>query len=312
MLIVSIIIFVVSLFVLVKGADIFLGSAEKIGLAAGLSPFVVGVVIVGAGTSFPELISSLVAVFKGVPEIVVANAVGSNIANILLIIGATSIFARSIKSKTNLTNLELPIMAITSVIFLALAWDGSIQRIESIILLATFGFFVAYSVLNKPKDSFTKPEGAKKPKISAKDTGLLLLGLGGLVFGSKYLIDSVVDISTIFNIAPGAVSVVAVAFGTSLPELLVSIKAAIKGNTEVALGNVFGSNAFNILMVVGIPGLFSTLPIDAATMVIAVPAFVVVTLIFIISCLSNAIHKWEGFMYVILYLIFIGKVFSIF
>ncbi len=311
MLIVSIIIFVVSLFVLVKGADVFLGSAEKIGLAAGLSPFVVGVVIVGAGTSFPELISSIVAFLKGVPEIVVANAIGSNIANILLIIGVSAIFAKSIKSKTDLTNLELPIMAITTTIFLGIVWDGTIQKPESFILILAFLIYIVYSVFSKPSDK-SKEIKQEKPKLILKDFFFLGIGLLGLIVGSKYLIDSVIDISTIFNIAPGAVSVVAVAFGTSLPELLVSIKATIKGNAEVALGNVFGSNAFNILMVVGLPGIFSTLPVDATTMAIAVPALIAVTLLFIISCFSNAIHKWEGFMYVILYLIFIGKVFSIF
>lgn len=313
MLIISILIFIASVLVLVKGADVFLGSAEKIGLAAGLSPFVVGVVIVGAGTSFPELISSLVAVLKGVPEIVVANAVGSNIANILLIIGVSSIFAKSIKSKTNLTNLELPIMAITSIIFLATVWDGNIKKVESFILLLTFLVFVTYSIFNKPSDKPKEPvKETNRPKISVKDIALLGLGLAGLVFGSKYLIESVIDISTVLNLAPAAVSVVAVALGTSLPELLVSIKAAMKGSTDVALGNVFGSNAFNILMVIGIPGLFSSLPVDVVTMTIAIPAFIAVTLIFIISCFSNMIHKWEGFMYLILYLIFIGKVFSIF
>ena len=313
MLIISILIFIASVLVLVKGADVFLGSAEKLGLAAGLSPFVVGVVIVGAGTSFPELISSLVAVLKDVPEIVVANAVGSNIANILLIIGVSSIFAKSIKSKTNLTDLELPIMAITSIIFLATVWDGNIKKVESFILLLTFLVFVTYSIFNEPSDKPKEPiKETNRPKISVKDIALLGLGLAGLVFGSKYLIESVIDISTVLNLAPAAVSVVAVALGTSLPELLVSIKAAMKGSTDVALGNVFGSNAFNILMVIGIPGLFSSLPVDAVTMTIAIPAFIAVTFIFIISCFSNAIHKWEGFMYLILYLIFIGKVFSIF
>lgn len=313
MLIISILIFIASILVLVKGADVFLGSSEKIGLAAGLSPFVVGVVIVGAGTSFPELISSLVAVLKGVPEIVVANAVGSNIANILLIIGVSAVFAKSIKSKTNLTNLELPIMAVTSVIFLATVWDGNIKRVESFILILTFLVFITYSIFNKPSDRPKEPvKENSRPKISLKDIILLGLGLAGLVFGSKYLIESVIDISTVLNLAPAAVSVVAVALGTSLPELLVSIKAAMKGQTEVALGNVFGSNAFNILMVVGIPGLFSSLPVDVVTMTIAIPAFIAVTLIFIISCFSNTIHKWEGFMYLILYLVFIGKVFSIF
>lgn len=308
MAIVYIIVFIVSLFVLVKGADVFLNSAEKIGLSAGLSPFVVGVVIVGVGTSFPELISSFVAVIKGVTEIVPANAIGSNIANILLIIGISAIVSKKIKSKTNLTDIELPMLIAVTLLFFALSYDGQISLIDSIILVISFGIYLLYSIFNKPEKEEKK---VVRPKIVTKDIVLLFAGLAGLVLGSKYLIDSVINISEVLNIAPGVVSVIAVAFGTSLPELLVSIKAARKGSPEVALGNVFGSNIFNLLMVVGIPGLFSTLSFDVVTLTLALPALLLVTIVFIISCLSNSIHKWEGFMYVILYFIFIGKVFGV-
>jgi cation:H+ antiporter len=308
MIFLYILIFAVSLVVLVKGADLFLNSSEKVGLSVGLSPFVVGVVIVGVGTSFPELISSLVAVIEGFPEIVPANAVGSNIANILVIIGISAIVARKIKSKTNLTDVEIPMMAIITLIFLALAYDGKISKFDSLVLVISFVLYLVYSIFNKPDE--TKKEKIEKPKLSKKDFIFLALGLLGLVFGSKYLIDSVVSLSEILNIAPGVISVVAVAFGTSLPELLVSVKAAMKGSPEVALGNVFGSNAFNLLMVVGLPGLFSALPLDPVTLGLALPTLLIVTFVFIISCLSNIIHKWEGFMYLILYIIFIGKVFG--
>ncbi|MEZ4211149.1 MAG: calcium/sodium antiporter [Candidatus Paceibacterota bacterium] len=308
MAIVYVIVFIVSLFVLIKGADVFLNSAEKIGLAAGLSPFVVGVVIVGIGTSFPELISSFVAVIKGVTEIVPANAIGSNIANILLIIGISAIVSKKIKSKTNLTDIELPMIIAATVLFFALSYDGQISLIDSIILVIAFGVYLVYSIFNKPEKEEKK---VARPKIVTKDIVLLFAGLAGLVLGSKYLIDSVINISEVLNIAPGVVSVIAVAFGTSLPELLVSIKAARKGNPEVALGNVFGSNIFNLLMVVGIPGLFSTLSFDVVTLTLALPALLLVTIVFIISCLSNSIHKWEGFMYVIMYFVFIGKVFGV-
>jgi len=310
MVILYILIFAVSLLVLVKGADLFLNSSEKVGLSFGLSPFVVGVVIVGVGTSFPELISSIVAVLEGVPEIVPANAIGSNIANILLIIGISAIVSKKIKSKTNLTDLELPMMAIITAIFLALSYDGLISKFDSLILIISFMVYLVYSIFNKPTDE-PKEELVNKPKLTKKDFIFIFLGLLGLVAGSKYLIDSVISLSEIFNIAPGVISVVAVAFGTSLPELLVSVKAAMKGSPEVALGNVFGSNAFNLLMVIGLPGLFSALPLDAVTFSLALPALVIVTLVFIVSCLSNIIHKWEGFMYIILYIIFIGKVFGV-
>jgi cation:H+ antiporter len=303
-------VFVVSLIVLVKGADWLLESAEKIGLAAGLSSFVVGVVIVGLGTSFPELISGIAAVIQGAPEIVAANAIGSNIANILLVIGFSAIFARRLSVTKNLVDIELPLLAVSTTLFLFVAWDGSITFIESLILLVTYHVYLLYTIFNREEVDDEKK--AKRPKITSKDIGLLILGVAGLVFGAKFLVDSVINLSEILSIATGVITLAAVALGTSLPELLVSIKAAKKGNAETALGNIFGSNAFNLLMVVGTPGLFATLPLDAGTMAIGLPFLFAATLLFVISGISKRVHLWEGAMFLMLYVVFIGKLFELF
>ena len=309
MIIFWIVVFIVSLLVLVKGADWLLESSEKIGLAAGLSPFVVGVVIVGLGTSFPELMSSIAAVVKGVPEIVVANAIGSNIANILLVIGFSALFARRLSVTKNLIDVEIPLLAISAVLFLGVAFDGQVTFIEALILFVTYQIYLLYTIFHK--DGTEAPK-SKRPKVTMKDIGILIIGIAGLVLGAKYMVDAVVELSSLLGIATGAIALAAVALGTSLPELLVSIKAAKKGNAEVALGNIFGSNAFNLLMVVGIPGLFAALPLDDKTLMLGLPVLVVSTGLFVISGISKRIHLWEGAMYLMVYVLFIGKLFNLF
>ncbi|MFC1789660.1 calcium/sodium antiporter, partial [Patescibacteria group bacterium] len=268
MLIIWILVFVASLIVMIKGADWLLESAERIGLAIGLSPFIIGVTIVGMGTSFPELISSMAAVLKGVTEIVPASAIGSNIANILLVVGLSAVIGRRLIISKSLIDLDLPLLAISTVLFLGIVWDKQITLIESIFLIIAYGIYLSYTILHKDnretaeiaevlpsrqerrKHFDQKKESIEKPKIGVKDFVFLILGIIFLIFGAKYLIDSVVKLSEILAIGAGVIALAAVAFGTSLPELLVSVRAAFRKKSEIALGNIFGSNVFNLLIVV--------------------------------------------------------------
>lgn len=329
-----VVIFLVSLVILVKGADWLLESSEKIGLAAGLSPFVIGVTIVAVGTSFPELVSSLFAVFRGAPEIVAANAIGSNIANILLIVGFSAVLARKLVVSKSLINIDLPLLATSTVLLLAIVWDRHISIGESILLLAGYGIYVAYTILHNEKDdtdgienpseellsknikgehsAVSGEEIAARPRTNFRDFVFLGLGIAGLVFGAKYLIDSVIALSAILNIGSGVIAITAVALGTSLPELLVSAKAALQKKSEVALGNIFGSNVFNALVVIGLPGLFGALSLDQQTFAVGVPVMVMATLLFVISGISRKIYIWEGSFFLLLYVLFLAKLFNLF
>ncbi|KKS90586.1 MAG: Na+/Ca+ antiporter, CaCA family [Parcubacteria group bacterium GW2011_GWF2_43_11] len=329
MVIFWIIVFIVSLGVLVKGADWLIASAEKIGLAFGLSPFIVGVTIVGVGTSFPELISSFVAVFKDVPDVVAANAIGSNIANILLIVGVSAVIGRRLIVTKSLIDLDLPLLAISTVLLLGIVWDKQITFGESILMLVTYGVYLLYTVLHKDTEdsgeiaeflpsrqerrkhiAAHKKEEFTRPKLVTKDFILLVIGILGLVFGAKYLIDALVNLSAMLNIATGVIAITAVAVGTSLPELLVSAKAALQKKSEIALGNIFGSNVFNALVVIGLPGLFRVLPVDNQIFTIGVPTMALATLLFVISGISRRIHMWEGAFYLLVYVLFVAKLFN--
>lgn len=312
-----IIVFIVSLFVLVKGADWLIASAEKLGLALGLSPFIVGVLIVGVGTSLPELVSSFAAALKGVTDVVVANAVGSNIANILLVVGLSAIIGKRLVVTKDLVDIDIPLLAISTVLFLGVVWDKQITLGESVLMLLTYVVYVLYTVFHKEEHEHEYDLNLPKVKrisklsqITIRDIGLLVIGILGLVFGAKYLIEALIQISANLDIAAELIAITAVALGTSLPELLVSAKAAFRKKSGIALGNILGSNVFNSLVVTGVPSLFYTLPLDAKTFTVGLPAMALATLVFLFSGISKRVHIWEGAFYLSLYILFLAKLFD--
>ncbi|MEA3344091.1 MAG: calcium/sodium antiporter [Patescibacteria group bacterium] len=324
MIIVWSLVFIISLILLVKSADWLIESSEKIGFAFKISPFVIGVTIVAFGTSFPELASSIAAVMKGVTEIVVANVVGSNIANIFLIVGLSAVVARHIVVKKNLIDLDAPLLITATLIFLFTAWDRKIVLWEGIILIIAFVFYILYTFLQKREkrtdEAFDeKQEAIKKDekefssqKLNFKVFFFLILGIIGLGVGANYTIESILEISYILGISASLIAITAVAIGTSLPELVVSVRACSKKKYEVALGNVFGSNVFNLLLVVGVPALIKPLKIDNSTFEIGLPFLIIATLLFIVSGISRRIHIWEGLMYLLIYALFLVKLFGLF
>jgi len=348
MIVWQIALFIFALGLLVKSADWLLESSEKIGLKMGLSRFIVGALIVGFGTSLPELASSLAAVSQGETTIVTANAVGSNIANILLVVGVASVFASRLTMNKNLIELDLPMLVGATAIFVGVAWDQIVTTPEAWFLVIAYLVYFGYTMFHteelernslsggqyrmavldkmasvtgtlllrngkkssKESEDTTKKEGKDEIRITPFDIAKLVIGVVGLYFGARYLIDSVLFLSDAFGILPGVISLSAIALGTSLPELLVSVKAAARGHSDVAIGNIFGSNIFNLLLVVGIPGLMTALIVDSQTM-FALAVMSVVTLIFVVSGLSQRLYVWEGSLFLLMYALFMAKIFGL-
>ncbi len=326
-----IVIFILSLAFLVKGADWFVEGAECLGISFGVSPFIIGVTIVAIGTSFPEAAVSLEAALKGITEVAASTAVGSAIANIFLIVGLSSIVARRLIIQRSLIDLDAPLLATTTFLFLFIMWDKKITFWEGIILLLAFSVYVLYTVFQRGEEKDT-PEsseviparvGRRRKKVERKREKkekkilsrkmsfiLIILGVLGLVIGAEMNIRSLIKLSTIFRISPSFIAITAVAIGTSLPDMVVSIIASAKRKYEIALGNVFGSNIFLVLAVVGLPALFTPLYVDNITFYVGLPFLVVATFLFIISGISRRIHIWEGLMYLLLYVLFIYKLFT--
>ncbi len=183
MTLVWIIVFIISLALLVKSSDWLLDSAEKIGLRVGLSPFIIGITIVAFGTSFPELVSSFFAVFEGVPEVVSGNAIGSNIANILLVVGVAAVVARRLAVSTDLIDLDLPLLAISTALFVMVAWDAVITFPEAMILLVGYVVYVVSAIFYKENKTLVEP--IERPQVTTVDIVMLVVGVIGLALGAN-------------------------------------------------------------------------------------------------------------------------------
>lgn len=302
---------VVALFVLIRGADMFVVGAKQLGSSLGMSKFAIGVLIVGFGTSLPELASSIAAVMSGASEIVLANVVGSNITNILLVVGILAALGGRIIIKRDLIKTELPIFFISTTHFLAVIWDGTVDRIEALLLVGTFAAYMWYLFVEaRTEDSVELQKMGRRPRLQAKSIAFIVLGLGAVLLGAKFTVDMVVNIATALSVPVGLVSITAIAIGTSLPELFVSLQAVKTGEGELAIGNIFGSNAFNMLMVVGLPGLIAPLFADEVIMQLGLSILLAASLIFFVNGLARQIMRWEGIMMLIFFAFFMVKLFA--
>jgi cation:H+ antiporter len=308
-------ILVVSLAVLVKGSDWFVDAAEKVGLALGIPPFIIGVTIVAMGTSLPELASSIVAVFSGQSEIVAGNAIGSNIANIALVLGITAVIGKRVKFGVNLMEADVPLLICSAFLlwFILVPDADGIARVdifESILLLAGMVIFIAYSFSSDGEED----KDVEKTKIPLKVYGTLLLA-GFLVYlGANYTVESIIALSDMLGIKSEAIALSVVALGTSLPEIVVSVTAMKRGKPDIAIGNILGSNIFNTFAVVGIPGLIAQirgegLLIPAVITDFSMPVMIAMTLLFFFLMLSKSVSRWEWMMLLIFYIFFVVKLF---
>lgn len=294
--------FIVSLAVLLKGSDWFVSAAEKIGLSFGISPFIIGVTIVAFGTSLPELASSIVAVLAGESEIVVGNVVGSNITNVALVLGIVAIIGGRVKIIKDIMNTDIPLLLVSAVLLWFILSDQQVTIIEAVILLLSLLVFLTYSFKSG------KEEDNNEERIAAGWQQYALVVVGGVLvyFGAEYTIVSISQISTHIGISPEIIALSLVALGTSLPELVVSIAAARRGNTEMAVGNVLGSNIFNTYAVMSIPRFFGTLTIPPDVLGFSLPLMIGITLLLSVMCLSRTISQWEGWMLILIYVFFIA------
>ncbi|MBT3985439.1 calcium/sodium antiporter [archaeon] len=310
-------IFVVSLLVLLKSSDYFTTAAEKIGLLLGMPAFIVGVTIVAIGTSLPELISSFFAVAAGNSEMVAGNVVGSNIANILLILGFVAIVGRKVETKYEILKVDLPIFFASALFVFISCMDGVFNFWEGII--GILGVIVYFSfAVNSAKKSGSKQKITKKEKKTAKKEGFwsqigIMLIAGIFIFlGAKYVVASVINLSTIFNIGTEVIAISAVAIGTSLPELMVGYQAAKRGNAGLAFGNVLGSNIFNSFAVLGIPALFGAIVIPSAIVQFSIPVMIGVSLLYFFMIQDKQLTIWEGLILLLAYILYLAKIFALF
>ena len=256
---------------LIWSADRFVIGASGIALNFGVSPLIIGLTIVGFGTSAPEMIVSGVAAYEGTPNLAVGNALGSNITNIALVLGITALVT-PLLVHSKILNREYPIMFIIMLFAWALLWDGELSHIDGILLLggmfALMGFITLMGIRERDQSGTQDPleeefsEEIPKDMPTPKAFLWLFIGLMFLLVSSRMLVWGAVNIAHAFHVSELVIGLTIIAIGTSLPELAASITSALKGEHEMAIGNIIGSNMFNLLGVLGIPGIMTGAVLD--------------------------------------------------
>lgn len=284
---------------LIKGADWFVEGASSIAAKFGIPQLVIGLTIVAMGTSAPEAAVSISAAVKGNADITIGNIVGSNIINVLVILGLASVIVPIAVSKSTI-RYEMPFMILISGLLLLLGLDGSISRIDGLILIAAFLLYLGYLFLQAKKGK--NEEDDIKEVVMWKAVIFLLAGLGMIILGSNFTVDAASKIAKEFGMSERFIGLTIVALGTSLPELFTSVMAARKGNADIAIGNIVGSNVFNILFVVGLSSMVIDVPYQEKfifDMGIAIAAAVLLLLCCILG--KSKLKRWGGALMLLSY-----------
>ncbi|HIG64866.1 MAG TPA: calcium/sodium antiporter [Methyloprofundus sp.] len=301
-MLIDILVLLLGLVVLVFAADWFVDGASSIARGFGISPLLIGLTIVGLGTSAPEIMVSSLASLQGNPGLAIGNAIGSNIANMGLILGATALIA-PLAFHSSLLKRELPVLMLISIACYVLALDGLSVFDGVLMLLGLVAFLywlIRAAMVEHKSDILTKEVEAEIPETMPNNKAWIffVLGLMGLLISSKVLVWAAVNIAHTMGVSDLVIGLTIVALGTSLPELAASIGSVLKGEDDLAVGNVIGSNVYNLLAVYSLPALIAPGPVDATVISRDFPVLLAFTgVLFILGMgLSKAgsINRWEG------------------
>lgn len=303
---ITVLLFVVGLVLLVLGADWLVKGAARLAAALGITPVVIGLTVVAFGTSSPEMAVSVAAAWKGEADLAVGNVVGSNIFNVLFILGLSAVITPLVVHR-QIVRLEVPLMVAASLLLAALAWDGTLSRVDAAVLFTGVVVYTAVTVRRARKEVAADEEVAALTagapagwKGHAAAGGWVVLGLATLVLGSRWLVQGAVAFAQALGLSELVIGLTIVAAGTSLPEVATSVLAAVRGHRDIAVANVVGSNLFNILAVLGLSGLVSPagIPVPDTALAFDIPVMIGVA----VACLpvfftGHTIHRWEGALF---------------
>lgn len=297
------------LVLLVIGADTLVKGAARLASSFGVPSLVIGLTVVAFGTSAPELAVSVKAAYSGQAELAIANVVGSNIFNVLFILGVAALIMPLIISK-QLIRQDVPLMVLASIVAMLMALDGQISRLEAAVLFAgllIYTAFLFYQGKSKPVTETADHEidvMLKDKKPAWHSALLVIVGLVLLVLGARWLVQSAIELATAWGVNEAIIGLTIVAAGTSLPEVVTSIVATIRGERDIAVGNVVGSNTFNILCVLGLSGLVSPTPLLAGAQMSAIdiPVMVAVAMLCIPFFFAGSVlNRIEGGLFLLCY-----------
>jgi len=306
----QIIIFITALAALLTSAKFFTSAAELIGAFFKMPSFIIGVFIVGIGTSLPELVSAIVAINQSVSEIVPGNVIGANISNVLLITGLVAILNRKeIKLSQSYIFIHLHYLIGAFFIFVIIAFDGTIVWYEAIVGMLAFLTYGVYLIKNEVEEhAHEQKSNAQKEKFPAKQLLILVIASVGIYFSADYTVSSLTHIATDLSVPPSIIALTVLSLGTTLPELAVNITAIKQGKAEMAVGNVLGSSIFNSLMVPAIASFFGNITVPEQLIHFSLPVMLGSGLFFYLLTHDKRISHWEGTLFVFIYILFIIKI----
>jgi cation:H+ antiporter len=305
----SILLILVGFVLLIKGADFLVNGASGIAKKFGIPEMIVGLTIVSIGTSMPELFVSLTSSLKGYSDVSIGNVIGSNLCNLLLILGITACI-RDIKFEKNTKYIEIPFLLGITFLFFCFGQDGVISRVESIILIILFICFIMYTIITAKSQK--NPEEELEQVLKEKNISVIksifeiLIGIVALKFGGDFVVENATSVARTIGISDKIISVTIIAIGTSLPELVTSVVASIKGSTDMAIGNIIGSNIFNLLLIIGVTAVINPVIFNLSYNFDLICLFIATLILFIIPHAGKKEYmtKWGGFTFLAMYIVY--------
>ncbi len=316
----AVLILLAGLTVLTVGAELLVRSAVKLSLAARVSPLVIGLTVVAFGTSAPEMSVGIQSAWRGQPDLTVGNVIGSNIFNVLVVLGLSATIIPLVVSQ-KVVRFDVPVMILLSLLFYGLALDGAIGRIDGMLLFGLLVAYLTFSIVKSRGESasvheeYTQEFGGDHVPSTAVGLvlwgGLGVAGLACLVLGTRWFCDGAVDIARALGVSELVIGLTVVAIGTSLPEVFTSVVAAWKGERDIAVGNVVGSNLFNILGVIGSAAAIAPdgVPVSAAALQFDLPVMIAATVVCLpVFFTGHLIARWEGVLFLGYYVAYMAYI----
>ena len=310
----SIVLIILGFVLLIVGADILVDGSSGIAKKFHIPEIIIGLTIVSIGTSMPELFVSITSALDGYSDMAIGNIIGSNLSNLLLILGLSAAIKPVVFQKET-RFYEIPMCLLVTIILMYFCNSGiGISKIEAVSLLVLFCIFIGYTIYMGNKESkkeIVEIKAEEKTNSILKNILFVLLGICGLKFGGDLVVNNSVNVANHFNWSEKLISLTILAIGTSLPELVTSVTAAVKGNSDIAIGNIIGSNIFNILLIIGVSAIITpitynfTYNFDFSVLIVSS----IILAIFPFIPPKNKMSRFNGILYLIIYIIYISILF---
>ena len=302
-MLIDIVIFTIAMAALVKGADFVIDEAKKIAKHFGIPSFIIGATVVALGTSLPEMVASIIASYKHHSELAVSNVIGSNIINLALVLGLVFVIGKKLTPKRDIFKEDSAWALFPILAFLLIAYDGVVTRFEGVIYLCMMGAYLLF-LKNNAMDLLDIDEDEEKEEFETlKTVGLLGVGFALVIIGANFAVDSASNIARGFGVSEWIIGLLLVAFGTSLPELVVSLQAAKRKDADMAIGNIIGSNIANFTVVIGASAVVNPLLVDIQKSMFDILAALLLTVMLVFVAVDKLYNRSTGIVFLLIFML---------